>query len=56
MDDASQEKAHRFRMRAQEVRRDAESVHLLGARQSMLQIAQAYDLLAEHADSESKPA
>ena len=50
MDHTSAGKAKRYRMRAEEVRSAAESVHLLGARQSMLQIAQAYDQLADHAD------
>ena len=48
-------RATRYRKRAEEVRSAAESVHLLGARESMLQIAHAYDLLAEQVEGADLP-
>ena len=42
-------------MQAEEVRGAAESVHLLGARQSMLDIAHAYDLLADELEASDLP-
>ena len=54
-DEDSSAKAKRYRMQAEEVRGAAESVHLLGASQSMLDIAHAYDLLADELEASDLP-
>ncbi len=55
MDSSTPDKAKRYRMRAEEIRTAAESLHLLSARESMLRIANAYDLLADQAERAERP-